>query len=91
MRSVAIWPGWTWLSVTPSRGALAGQHLEGGDEARAVGVGELERVDRLADRHRADRDDAAEAALAHARQQPLEERHRREHERAVGGLPLLAA
>ena len=50
-------------------GGLAREHLERGDEAGAVGVGELEDVDRLAHGHRADRDDAAEAALAHPRQQ----------------------
>src|SRR5215203_592212 len=48
------------------RGDATGEDLEGADHARAVGVGELEAVDRLVGREALDGDDPAPAALAHA-------------------------
>jgi hypothetical protein len=89
MRSVAMRPGRSVLSVTPSR-AHSFEHLKADDQAGAVDVGQLQRGDRLEHRARRDRDDATPAALAHLRQQPLEDRHRREHQRPVRRLPLLA-
>ena len=50
----------------------------------------MQRDDRLAHGRRGDVQHAAPAALAHARHHALDQRHRREHERAVRGLPLLA-
>ena len=54
-----------------------------------MGVGEHQVRDRLAHAGARDVDHAAEAALAHARDDRLDERHRAEDERRVGRLPLL--
>ena len=91
MRSVAIRPGWTVLIVTPLADVLLREDLEAGHDARAVGVGELEvRPPARAPHSTGRRRRGLPAALCHPRQQPLQDRHRREDERAVRGLPLLA-
>ena len=54
-------------------------------------VGEHQHRDRLAHGARRHVEDAPEPALLHAGHRAVDQRHRRQHEVAVGGLPLLAA
>jgi hypothetical protein len=68
---------------------LAGQLLERRQQAGPVGVGELQALDRLDGGARADGQHATPPALAHARDDAPQDRHRRDDERAVRGLPLL--
>ena len=70
---------------------LAGDRLEGGEHRDAVGVGEHQVRDRLAHARRSRR--SATRPKPRSRMPGmtrLDERHRAEDERAVGGLPLLA-
>ena len=71
-------------------GGLAGEHLEADDQAGSVGVGELERADRLAHRARGTVTTRPQPRSRICGSSRLEDRHRREHERAVRRLPLLA-
>jgi hypothetical protein len=77
------------LNVTPWAALSRARSLERRQQARPVGVGELQARQRLARRARRHRQHAPEAAFAHPRHDPLEDEHRRDHERAVRRLPLL--
>jgi hypothetical protein len=82
-RSVWMRPGSTTLTVTPCAATSCRQRLRPADHRRADAVRQRQARDRLLDAGRGDGDDAAEAALRHARQQALREveeigRHRLE-------------
>ena len=89
-RSVAKRPVATVLTVIPSAATSAASVLKQPDRRHPVGVRQRQARDRLADRARADVDDPPPAALPHPRQHRLDQHPRRQHQRAVGRLPLLA-
>ena len=81
----------TVLTVIPSPATSREQRLQEADRGHPVGVGEVEPGDRLTGRGRADVDDSPPAALAHAGHDGAGEDAGRQHQRAVGLLPLARA